>query len=332
MRKSSTIVVVIGVLALVGALLGHQLTETPTTTNPALAISSPVEEAAREKGLGTPPPVTPLGITANAVDNPATATVDYESRFRAATDIWQFAETLHPAAKSGDPAAQYYLSRALKYCESEYRFYFIRPNKKRTLDEAMQWASTRVGLKAEDARRVFERCSRLRETAHPFGTPAEWLAASTENGFDLAIMESATQLMLDARGAEFPAQGSMLEKAKRMALQALRSKNPEVVFNMDDLVYLFADAEKGLDNMWVWRLAGCLRGYECGQDSEWYQAFCRFDSNCQPYESGVDYIRRANSESFDEIERRAVLLNARLDANYFEWFDDDQAADSPLSK
>jgi len=42
------------------------------------------------------------------------------------------------------------------------------------------------------------------------------------------------------------------------------------------------------------------------------------DFNCQPYESGIDYIRRNNGADFDEIERRAGELNAKLDALGFE--------------
>lgn len=245
----------------------------------------------------------------------------FESRFHASADLWQFAESMNPAAKAGDPAAQYYLSRTLKYCDDNFRFYFVRGNRRRTLDEGMQWASTRPGLKAEEAREVHARCSRLQETSHRFGTADEWLSASKEKGFSLAMIDTARQLAVTAGVSGATEHVEMRNEAKRLALRALESKDPQVIFDMGDLAALFVgDMTKASQEQWVWRLAACNRGYECGQDAEWIQLQCRFDPNCQPYESGFDFIRRMNSEDFDEIERLANDLNARLDAGDFGWF------------
>ena len=68
----------------------------------------------------------------------------------------------------------------------------------------------------------------------------------------------------------------------------------------------------------AWRLAACRRGYDCSQQAEWLRFHCGMDFNCQPYESGIDYIRRNNGADFDELERRAGELNAKLDALGFE--------------
>jgi len=185
----------------------------------------------------------------------------------------------------------------------------------------MQWASTRVGLKADDARATLEKCGRLQESSHPFGTANEWLSASKENKFDLAMIDSALQLALKAGVSGATEHVEMRDEAKRLALEALKSKDPEVIFDMGDLAGLFVgDMQKASQEQWVWRLAACKRGYECGQNAEWYQHQCRFDTNCQPYESGVDFIRRANSEDFEEIDRLSNELNAKLDADDFNWF------------
>ena len=45
---------------------------------------------------------------------------------------------------------------------------------------------------------------------------------------------------------------------------------------------------------------------------------CRFDLNCQPYEDGVDLMKRMSGVDFLEIERRAKELNARIDAEAWE--------------
>ena len=255
---------------------------------------------------------------------PPPAAPNYDKDLKESQDIWQFAEGILASAKSGDNAAQYYLSRALKFCDDGYRFYFDRGAKRRTLDEAMQWASTRMGTSSEDAQAVYTRCRRLKEsTVQPFGTADDWLNESKEGGFALAQMDVAGvlagRLALTAAVGGAKENVEMREEAKRLAREALRSKDPQVVFQFGDLAALFTgDLHKAEGEQWVWRLAACQRGYDCSQQAEWLRFGCRFDFNCQPYESGIDYIRRINGADFDEIERRAGELNAKLDAGDFE--------------
>jgi hypothetical protein len=316
MRRTVVIIAAIGVLTLVG-ILALVVSKTSRGGRP----TSPVGLEGSLPAALKPSTRSKMVRSEAATEVADDAKKSFESRFHASADLWQFAESIHLAAEAGDPAAQYYLSRALKYCDDNFRFYFVRGNRRRTLDEAMQWASTRPGLEAEEAREVHARCSRLQETSHRFGTAGEWLSASKEKGFSLALIDTARQLAVTAGVSGAKENVEMRSEAKRLALRALESKDPQVIFDMGDLVALFAgDMKKGSQEQWVWRLAACKRGYECGQDAEWIQLQCRFDPNCQPYESGVDFIRRMNSEDFDEIERLANDLNARLDAGDLGWF------------
>jgi hypothetical protein len=73
--------------------------------------------------------------------------------------------------------------------------------------------------------------------------------------------------------------------------------------------------DETMQRQWVWRMAACQRGYDCSSNNEWLVWACRYDRNCQPYETMVDYIHRHRSEDFDEIEQKARDLNAKLDAD-----------------
>jgi hypothetical protein len=319
MRRTVVIIAAAGILGLVGILVRQLVVPGTSVGNEAVF---PIEGENASLAASAPSARSNLNSQTAASEAGGDAAQTFESRFHASADLWQFAESMHPAAKAGDPAAQYYLSRTLKYCDDNFRFYFVRGNRRRTLDEGMQWASTRPGLKAEEAREVHARCSRLQKTSHRFGTAGEWLSASKEKGFSLAMIDTARQLAVAAGVSGATEHVELRNEAKRLALRALESKDPQVVFDMGDLAALFVgDMKKASQEQWVWRLAACKRGYECGQDAEWIQLQCRFDPNCQPYESGVDFIRRMNSEDFDEIERLANDLNARLDAGDFGWFD-----------
>jgi hypothetical protein len=108
-------------------------------------------------------------------------------------------------------------------------------------------------------------------------------------------------------------------EAKRLALQALHSKDPQVVFQFADLPLLFLDdPEKASEAMWTWRLAACQRGYDCGANADWLAVMCRFDYNCQPQDDGVEFIRRNNSQNFDALEKKAAELNAKLDSDEYD--------------
>jgi hypothetical protein len=61
-------------------------------------------------------------------------------------------------------------------------------------------------------------------------------------------------------------------------------------------------------------LAACQRGLECGPTSEEFQFFCKWDP--KPSETLVDLFRRR--PRFDDFQRLAKELNARLDADRFD--------------
>jgi len=238
-----------------------------------------------------------------------------------ATDYLEYAKNTIDAARRSDHEAQYYLSQALHYCDSGYRMYFDRYGKRRTLDEALQWASTRSTMSANEAKQVYERCHRLMDEGHraDFGKSADWVEQSSNGGFPLGKVAMARSLLVEAGSNGVDTEASRRNDAKKLAIEALHSKNPDVVWQMGDVAPSFVgDVERANKEQWAWRIAACERGYDCGKGADWLAFACRFDPNCQPYETGVDVMRRMIGPDFDEIEQRAKELNARLDADQFD--------------
>lgn len=251
--------------------------------------------------------------------------------FAKSHDYLEFANSVHRRAKDGDPDAQYYLGEALRYCAVGYRSYFNTRDggrgKFRSLAEAVQRASERQPeLSADEAREIYTRCHSLQEIgAGKFGTVMKWRDASAAAGQPLAQMDLAMDQLLqsgimfsgdDVDVASLAArQKKLRDSSLELARKALRSKDPEVVWKMGDLQAALATSqEEAMRQQWLWRVAACQRGYDCGRTAAWYRFQCRFDTLCRSGESGLDLIRRATQSQFDAISQQAIQLNADVDA------------------
>jgi len=254
---------------------------------------------------------------------PGTAVApDYRSQFHAADDYWDLAQSLYAPARQVDAAAQYWLSRALGYCEGMYDWYFVvhLPNgtvRHRTLDEAQQLTASRPVFTADDVHDIQKRCQRLRSAdAPPFGTSREWLDAATAANYPMAQASAARYLAVQVRQTDADAAHAARDDARRLAFEALRSHDPEVMAQLGDVAANLSgdDPAEARKQQWLWPLAACLREAKCESMSEWMHLFCNIDTQCQPFETPVDVIRRQAGNDFDEIERRARELNEKIDA------------------
>ena len=187
--------------------------------------------------------------------------------------------------------------------------FFRDGNRRRTYDEVVQYAVKRGGLNWEFVAGKFMRCKRLLEASDsPFGTAEEWMNAATENGYPRAQARAALGKVWKSRYETEPnlaREGG--EEARRLALEALRTKDPGAIFLVGD-VAIALDSREGAANPqeWIWILAACERGYDCSRQSPWYQLRCSFDPLCQPYENGVvDVVQRETGNRFPDLQRRA---------------------------
>jgi hypothetical protein len=293
--------------------------QTQTDVSPAPPRN---EKPLRDAEIGTAAPESaPL-------ENPATAASksDLRSRLLESRDYFEVASNLIDAAKQGDASAQYYLSRALGYCESLYDWYFITygPNgaAHRTLDEALQLTASRPVFTPDDVRDIQSRCQKLRRTQPPpFGTSQEWQTAALAAGFPLAQVQSALNLALQGRerGQSDKAVAAR-DEARRLALESLRTTDPLVIAQMGDVAANLAgdNQAEARKQQWAWPLAACLREAGCDSMIEWMRIYCNIDMQCQPFETPVDVIRRKAGNDYDEIERRAREINQKLDAGTLE--------------
>ncbi|HEX6398666.1 MAG TPA: hypothetical protein VFZ95_14680 [Steroidobacteraceae bacterium] len=296
---------------------------TPRAERPAAAKYAGVASAPR---LEQPASAVAARASDAAVDAVVTspASPDYRARLRDARDYWDLGESLYVNARQGDAAAQYWLSRALAYCESLYDWYFIvhlddGTLRHRTLDEAQQLTATRPVFTADDIRDIQKRCHRLRSAdVPPFGSSREWLEAATASNYPLAQASAALGQALRGHQADSEAARGARDEARRLALDALRSRDPAVMAQMGDVAANLArDPAEARRQQWVWPLAACLRD-NCESMEEWRRLFCNIDTQCQPFETPVDVIRRQAGNDFDAVERQARELNEKLDAGTLE--------------
>jgi len=271
-----------------------------------------------------------LAHDAPVAEAPAEASApprDDYARLRASQDYFAFAEQLYPLAKQGDPSAEFYLSSALTYCESLYDWYFIEYTstgavRYRTLDEALQLTAVRPVFKPDDVRDIQQRCQKLRRSKPPpFGSSRDWLDAAIAAGFPQAQASAALNLSLQGhdRANSEKAQAAR-SAAREMALEALRTHDPRVMVQMGDVAANLAagNPEAARISQWAWPLAACLREANCESMADWMHLFCNIDTQCQPFETPVDIIRRQAGNDYDEVERRARELNEKIDAGTLE--------------
>jgi hypothetical protein len=253
----------------------------------------------------------------------STAPDDYRSQLRASNDYLAFAQRLLPEAQAGDPAAQFYLSNALGYCESLYEWYFIERTsdgkpRHRTLDEAQQITAARPYFNADDVRDIQARCQGLRTLeGTPFGASHEWFDAALAQRYPLAQAHSALMLALQSGQRGDTQKGRIArEEATRLALESLRSRDTAVLLELSGVGAALAGegtAEAPI-RRWSWLLAASLRDADSVELHEWMRGFCRVDLQCQPYETPADVIRRQAGNDRDEVERRARELAGKLES------------------
>jgi hypothetical protein len=155
----------------------------------------------------------------------------------------------------------------------------------------------------------------LLKRAAEAGNPiAEATQAGTTFDYLKSIPDTATRERMD-------------EEMTALARDALRSKDPAVLMELSRVPIAhesFGAQRSGRDfnaESAVWMLAACQRGYECGAGNEEFRYICALDFACQPFDTLVDMLRRANPDDFDELELRATELNAKLDADQFDDID-----------
>lgn len=316
---SRTSLFVVAFVAVAGAAVWFVSRQEPPAADDALAqrsqaktetSSPPAPEVGRsmDPGAAAPPSVSsPPAIRVLPPDPMA-------ANFAATDDLLAFVEGIHESAESGDGASAYYMFRALDRCQNEYGRRFGGGRRERPLDEVLADPDVVSQFGEADLRRIHAQCQRLRESDPArFGAIDDWLADAANAGYARAQAEWALWLLNTPEGAQDVLTRQL---ARELAQKALASRDPAVFVPVSAVIRGLSANDPNRDASWF--VAACQRGFDCSPGSEMTRMVCRFDTNCQPYESGLDLLRRHSGNEFDAIERGAREINAAIDAGRFE--------------
>jgi hypothetical protein len=302
-------------LALAAWYLRADSESAPTANTPARTAAPAPAPAAVAAALAADSPADQPRPAAEA--HPVVKVPGYAAQYLKAADMMTFLEALAPAAAEGDVDALYYLARASRRCTREYSTLFGPPGKEMTLEVALEkeyWTR----YYEQQARVIHGQCRRFKAARdNPFTEWENLLAAAAEAGSGPAKALQVFEMSQGMIRVHDPAERTeRKDEIRRLAKEALRTKDPEVLHFLAYVESISGSAGTAADVAGAWMLAACQRGLECGRDSEQFQFFCRWDPACRPSETMVDLFRRR--ARFEEFQLIANELNAKLDADRFD--------------
>lgn len=263
------------------------------------------------------------------------ATGSWQELLEMSSNYLEFVDRVLPAARDGDASAQFALYQALEYCEDGYRGYFDRSGKRRTLDEALEWASTRM-VNADAVRDVHRRCEALMARGNgELGRAENWLDKASAAGVPAAQTRKALGELREVylQTVPWPDRPALSAKefeerrasARALVIEAVAAGDPAATWDAADVIYYLTGSGATADTeQWVWKMAACLQGYDCAPGAAWVTALCDYAgvNPCRGGETGTDIIRQAwrqasgRSDS-SEFDQRAQQLAERLNSGHF---------------
>ncbi|HTV94780.1 MAG TPA: hypothetical protein VME42_02230 [Steroidobacteraceae bacterium] len=267
---------------------------------------------------------------ANSVSTRGPSSIRYKTAFAESNNYWAYAHEILPAAKAGDPDAQFYLSRLLEKCDQDNKMFFQHKGQKLTLDEGLQFAVQRH-LSMASAQSVFEKCHEFQENdPAELGSAAAWLAKATDAGQPLAQATTASKILMQelmqrfsqASGAPNPNASDVIESntdPRELLRLAVESKDPEVFFSIGDVQTLLDPTNTDAStNRLAWWLVACERGLDCSANADWVKNTCASDPQCASVDSPRDFVRTLAQDSWPDVEQRAREISAKLDAGKWD--------------
>lgn len=286
--------------------------------------TAPAASPAARPVLATAAPLsTPAARDDKAPSQPA-AVKDLRAAFKAAVDYAAFADSVRGAAQAGDSSAQYYLAESLRYCQQNLSRFFMAGGKPaRTLNEAQVRYAGRPAGYQEEIVEIHARCHAFLDDPERWTQLEEWrtwLDRASSEDYPLAQSKKAGLMHADALVAAVSSDPTVhsdpeaAATAQGLALEALKSRDPEVIWNMVNLV---DDGQTSSDKAGVlpaaWQLLACERGYDCSAKAEWVRSACDYDPLCNPGDTGQQYLERHLGDNLDQAKQLAEEIGAALD-------------------
>ena len=221
-------------------------------------------------------------------------------------------------ANAGSAAAQYEIARALHYCDESWRTHFTS-------------ASTGAIKTPEEIHRLYEklpaniqkllndanqRCQSFSDNLSLLKGSGDWLDKAAKMGYSPAIFMQA-DLMLKSN--LITGDAAHIQQARQMALSAVTSADPEVLFGMGDFVdgtdKSFAQSTQLVA---AWLLLGCERGNDCSAESDWIRANCTIEPQCDDNPTVIAELEREYGAKFPELQHLAEQIAAAVDSRDVE--------------
>jgi hypothetical protein len=250
--------------------------------------------------------------------------VDYRISFSKSHNYWEFAHSILAAANAGNADAQFFLSKAIAFCDQANKMYFELDGKKLSLDEGLKTAR-QLRQPPEAALAIFERCHQFQESdASELGTSQDWLAKATDAGQPLAQASTATQMLMQkvfrgTKGAAptpentAPLIGNGMDPDELLRA-ALRSRDPEVMYTIG--LYQGLLGPRGSEvttNGLAWKLVACQQGFDCSAGADWVKFACGIGATCDT-SSPEGLIRSFAGDDWPNVQQRALEISAQVDA------------------
>jgi hypothetical protein len=224
----------------------------------------------------------------------------WQERVLRVPDYADFVREALPAAEKGNGDAQFALYGAFAFCRDGMR--------KRTTEE-------RSRIPAELWEEMHRRCDALTvKYPDPSGEAEAWLQRALAAKFPRAIAYEAIEDLEriergETRGGKAKA---VIAAAKPKLVAALASNDPAITEGISmKLQTLFPGDPRALSAYWVWRLAACEQGLDCGPDVGWLHTVCTMRDNCIAGETGERYIRRVSGD-LSSLQARARDMARKL--------------------
>jgi hypothetical protein len=235
----------------------------------------------------------------------------WQERMVRATDFAVLAESALPAARAGNADAQFALYGIFSNCRDGLR--------KRTAAELAQLPEVML-------RDMHAHCDALAAQYPDLGVEAEiWLTKSLESKFPRALAFTSLEEIraMTRNPPKRSERARRTQVARENLLLALQSNDPAITEVVPEfLPTLFPGAPQLERAQWIWRLAACEQGLDCGPRSPLVLDDCRAHDRCIDGEAAPEYIRRVSGD-FPSLTARArnlarALRKSQLDGKAFD--------------
>ena len=232
----------------------------------------------------------------------------YKQGLANAHDYFEFAHSILPAARAGNPDAQYYLWNVTFACSHDAVAKFD------TMDEAERYGAT-VHMPIETVHRMYERCHKLRsQDISDLGDSWDWLNRAVKAGQPIAQATDASFQMVQDRMRVAGNTNNWLGQAPiardtdphTLVRDALQNGDPDALLQISTMTNLLNPREshqQSLVDRWAWTMVACQRGADCSECG----------NECE-----VSHMMETAGNAWSTVQTRAQEISDKLDSEQWD--------------